>query len=117
MMTLREQLERLRDALPTPASSVTLTRADLGELLGQPDAVEPLSDLTVEDVAAEVDRAPSTVRGWCHDGKLRAYRLNGREWRITRGSLRDFLRAQHEDQDADPLPHSDDLSSWREVAA
>lgn len=91
-MTLKERLRQLAEALPSPTATVNLSRADLETLLGDAAEPEPLSDLTVEDVAEEVGRARSTVRGWCHDRKLRAYRLNGREWRITRAALWQFQR-------------------------
>jgi excisionase family DNA binding protein len=57
-------------------------------------ASEPLADLTVEDVGRELNRAPSTIRGWLGSGSLRGYRLNGREWRIPRQALKEFLEAQ-----------------------
>lgn len=53
-------------------------------------------DLTVDEVAALLNRAASTVRSWCHSGKLKAYRLNGREYRITHAALAEFQTAQRE---------------------
>lgn len=113
-MTLKDRIRRMVEALPSPTSTVSLSRVDLESMLGQAVEPEPLSDLTVQDVAEEVGRAPSTVRGWCNSGQLRAYRLNRREWRITREALREFQRDQQE-----PPPDigdSDDLGSWRDVA-
>ncbi|MGK7312554.1 MAG: helix-turn-helix domain-containing protein [Candidatus Longimicrobiales bacterium M2_2A_002] len=112
-LTLRDRLRKLVEALP-PGSSATLPRDQLAEWI-EAEEPEPLADLTVEDVAGIMDRAPSTVRGWCHDGKLRAYRLNGNEWRIPHEALREYQRGQLEDQKPDD-PESDDLSSWRDVA-
>lgn len=72
-------------------------------------------DPTAAKVALILDRAPSTIRGWCRDGRLPgAYRCQGREWRIPRDSLR-TLR----ENGATPSPRSDvpdaPLGSWREV--
>ena len=50
-------------------------------------------DRTVEEVAEEMRKAPSTVRGWLLSGDLRGYKFH-REWRIPRSALRDYLTAQ-----------------------
>jgi excisionase family DNA binding protein len=88
--------ERLR--LPSDASAVTLTRADLMALLEDSDAeprpVNVLADLRVQEVAHSIGRSPSTVRGWLGDGSLRGYKLNRREWRVPRSALRDYLDQQ-----------------------
>lgn len=48
--------------------------------------------LTVREVADATERAPSTVRTWCAEGRLPgAKRLRGREWRIPRSALRALL--------------------------
>ena len=47
---------------------------------------------TVLEVAAATNRAPSTVRTWCAEGRLPgARRLRGREWRIPAAALRALL--------------------------
>lgn len=75
-------------------------------------------DLTVEQVAAELSRAPSTVRGWLGAGELAGYKLRGREWRVPRASLRAFL-----DREANGSERSTEssaragaiaLDAWRE---
>lgn len=116
-MTLRDRLRRLASALPSDGSSVTLTRLDLEELLeGEVAEVRDRErDLTVEDVAEETGRAPSTVRGWLIEGTLRGYKLNGRDWRVPRAALRTYLEAQ-----AGPSPASDDgeavdIGAWRRL--
>ena len=66
-MTLEERLRQLASALPCDHSAVTMTRADLMALLerdGRDAEVWSTRDLTVERVADETNRAPSTVRGW-----------------------------------------------------
>ncbi len=51
-------------------------------------------DLTVKAVAKETGRAPSTVRDWLISGALCGCKLNGRDWRVSRDSLREYLHAQ-----------------------
>ena len=60
-MTLVERLRQLVEALPSDDCSVTITRADLISLLEE-DAGSAASprDMTVEEVARETGRAPST---------------------------------------------------------
>lgn len=111
-MTLRARLEALLDALP-PGGSVTLDREALEELLGaEGSGSEPVADLTVEEVAQELGRAPSTVRGWLGAEDLEGYRLRGREWRVPREALRAFL----EEERGNGREETSDLGSWREVS-
>ncbi len=114
-MTL-EDLLRLHEAMP-PGSSISLSREAVGGLL---DGLSPPrggaqdgGDLTLEEVAERVGRAPSTVRGWCRCGSLvGAYRLNGRGWRIPLLALEAFLRAQEEGRTG-PTIGGHNLSAWR----
>lgn len=47
---------------------------------------------TVAEFAERANRAPSTVRTWCTEGRLPgAKKLRGREWRIPRSALRALL--------------------------
>jgi excisionase family DNA binding protein len=106
---------RIRQALaPIPRGS--LVPVDyVRELLDQHDAPEGV-DLTVQDVATMLERAPSTIRTWCGAGRLPgAYRLQGREWRIPRSALRALREAPTE-----PARRADgtvDLGSWKKVAS
>jgi excisionase family DNA binding protein len=109
--TLRDRLRRIVEALPNGAA-VTLPRDELARWIDAGDP-EPLADLTVQEIAEIVGRRPSTVRGWCAAGELRAYRFRGREWRIPATALREF-----QDREADPGDldgDDDDLSGWREL--
>jgi excisionase family DNA binding protein len=110
-LSLKDRLRRIVEALP-PGSAASLPRDTLAEWIGA-DEPAPLSDLTVPEAAEIVTRKPSTVRGWCASGELRAYRLQGREWRITREALREF---QDRQANGDELDTDDDLASWRDVA-
>lgn len=49
-------------------------------------------DLTVLDVAFELNRHPETIREWCREGRFpRAYRSGPRgNWRIPSGDVDDF---------------------------
>lgn len=96
-MNLTERLRRIADALP-PSGAVTLTRADLLDLLktdGMSTAGEEGVDLTVDQVAKKLGRAPSTIRNWLAEERLPgAYRLRGREWRIPPATLQSFLQME-----------------------
>jgi excisionase family DNA binding protein len=119
-MTLAERLRALAHALPSEESSVTFTRSDLLTLAEGSGQTAPAStrDLTVENVAEEVGRAPSTVRGWLIEGQLQGYKLNGRDWRVTRDGLRAYLDAQREAADLSSGQEETedvDISAWRRV--
>ena len=91
-MSLADRLRLIISALP-PSASVTIRVEDLQAWLDAESVPGRTSlaahvDLTVDQFAAELNRAPSTVRGWCAAGQVSgAYRLHGREWRIPRASL------------------------------
>ena len=96
-MTIEERLRNLADLLPSDESALTLTRADLVSLLGDiapSNSTTSTRDLTVEEAAHEVHRAPSTVRGWLIAGDLSGYKLNHRDWRIPRAALQAYLKKQ-----------------------
>jgi excisionase family DNA binding protein len=108
------RLRGLMEALP-PGGSVMLSREALEEWLAAEPVVEPLTDLTVARAAEVLGRRPSTVRGWCASGELRAYRFRAREWRIPAAAIREFQDHQAEAE------HDDvggaDLGGWRDIVA
>ena len=119
-MTLAERLHSLAASLPSDASAVTLTRADLILLVegSTEDTTPPAGsrDLTVEDVAERVGRATSTVRGWLIAGQLRGYKLNGRDWRVSPTALQDHMDAQSALISApEPGDTGVDITEWRRV--
>jgi hypothetical protein len=84
------------------------------------DVGDELSDLSVEEAGELLARSASTVREYCRAGLLEgAYRQRGREWRVPRGAIRRFQRAEaavHEKpaerkkrRGSGPV----DLGSWR----
>jgi excisionase family DNA binding protein len=117
-MTVQERLRQLAAALPSDDSAVTLTRADLVALLeGEAGALDVATrDMTVKEVAEEMQRAPSTVRGWLIAGHLNGYKLNRRDWRVTRSALRAFIEGQSEESSDPPASPDDvDITAWRKV--
>lgn len=119
-MNLSDRVRALIAALPSDDSAVTLTRADLAALVEGTISEEPsppVRDLTVEEVAEKTQRAPSTVRGWLIAGDLNGYKLNGRDWRITRAALRAYLDNQKEGTHAGrctpEVEGEVDIAAWR----
>lgn len=112
-MTIRERLQLLVDALPSDEAAVVLTRASIMALLGGSEDRVEKGDMTVDEVARETRRAPSTVRGWLADGMLRGYKLNGRDWRIPQSSLETFLAEQRQPRRAAPATPASDIAAWR----
>ena len=118
-MTLKERFRQLASALPSDDSAVTITRADIVALLeddGRGTEVASARDLTVEEVAKETGRAPSTVRDWLISGALCGYKLNGRDWRVARSALRQYLEAQATKVSETPDDEGTvDVAAWRRV--
>lgn len=116
-----------------------MTALDLATLLAMPDDAlvpvrwvrEILASLeeqgddgglgdTVEQFAVRADRAPSTVRTWCADGRLPgARKLRGREWRIPRSALRALLDGDEPPERERGVKRLDvprgGLSAWRDA--
>ncbi len=117
-MNIEDRLRLLRDHLPA-GGSVTFTRADLSELLGEAEpvstGVDKPGDLTVEEIAVELKRSPNRVRDFIRSGALKAYTF-GREYRCTRAALEAFMDAQREGKREPAAPGKRaDLGGWRKV--
>jgi len=109
---LNVDLAKLLAALPNDA---LVTVRWLRAQLEQPEvADDSVADLSCAAVAKLLDRTPGCIRGWCQRGEIvGVYRLNGREWRIPRASLRAYQAAhgaKRSEQNAEPV----NLGSWRE---
>ncbi|MDB4890349.1 MAG: hypothetical protein JWL61_2204 [Gemmatimonadetes bacterium] len=115
--SVTDALRAIADPLP-PGSGVMLpvewlrAVADMQERAPNKPACGDV-DLTVREVAELLDRKASTVRGWCASGKLEAYRLNSREWRIPREALRALQERQRSAMKAANPAASVDLGAWR----
>lgn len=118
-MTLAGRLRQAVEGLPEGAS-ITLPVSVIRDWLSNLEAEaaeEDLGDLTVPELAEELDRAGSTVRGWLNAGEIpQAYKLNDREWRIPRAAVREFLDRQKNEVTAPGRVRSGDgsLGDWRE---
>ena len=106
-----EQLAKLLSDLPDDALvPVRWVRARLQRPAITDDGV---GDLSCADVAKTLGRTPGCIRSWCARAEIQgAYRLNGREWRIPRTSLRQYLDAQAQ-QKRDVVAGPVNLGSWR----
>jgi excisionase family DNA binding protein len=118
-MTLLELLRAMVGPLP-PGASLTLPADWLRAKLEGNGEDEASADLTIEEVALQTKRAPSTVRGWLNQGLISgAYKLRGRDWRIPPKALRDFLEAEKEaprGRRGSSPNRPVDLTAWRKVA-
>ena len=114
-MDLTEHIQRIVDGMPEGAA-VTLPVSWLREQLELQDgAGREIGDLNCEEAAKTLARSPSTVRDWCRAGDIpNAYRLKGREWRIPRSGLREFLEGQGNSRPkTSHCSRKVDLSAWR----
>lgn len=114
---LRAALEPVLAGLPDEAA-VTLPVGWLrSKLDGEGGTADAAVDMTVAQVGEALDRSPSTIRGWCAAGRIPgAFKLNRREWRVPRASLRRFLDAEaqkasseHDESTGEAV----DLGRWR----
>ena len=51
-------------------------------------------DFTVAEVGKFFNRSPVTIRTWIRDGRLRAYRFQGREYRIPEAAVEEFQQKE-----------------------
>lgn len=113
-----QTLEELRVWATNAPPGTSIPVASLVAMLANVEAGDdPLADLTVQEAAVELRRAPSTVRGWLGSGALRGYRLNGREWHVPRAAVREYLEAQRNGnrQVTKRNGKAADLSAWKNV--
>ena len=96
-MRISDRFKKLLEGMPNEAS-VTLPVTTLREWLDDsgPGGFEP--DLTVKEVADYFGRGANTVTAWIRAGDLRAYKLHGREYRVTRAAVEEFQRKQSQGQ-------------------
>lgn len=88
-MTLRDALDDLPDEALVP---VRWVRAKLEE---EPEDEDPLGKLyDVPELAARFDRSEATVRTWLSRGKMRGFKLEGRQWKVRGSEVRAFEQRQ-----------------------
>ena len=116
-MTLAE----LRDVIATHAPGSLIPRDWLLSQLEGVEAESPsttLADMSSEEAAEILHRAPSTVRDYCRRRLLPgAYRQRGREWRVPRSAVLAFQRAEAKPKApvrvSGRRAEEPDLGSWR----
>ena len=95
-MKLSDRLTRMIDGVPS-GRMISLPVDAVREWLNENGTGGLDQDLTVEDVAVFFNRSPVTIRTWIRDGRLRAYRFQGREYRITESAVEEFRQRQRGD--------------------
>ena len=109
MTALLDRLRQITEAVPR-GGAVVLPREWLeAELQALVLPLEHGRDLTVEQVAEQLSRPESTIRGWLGSGRFAGAYKRGRVWRVPRAALEDRRR---------PAPPSDDgvrLDGWRRL--
>ena len=106
------RLRQVAESLP-PDASVTVPCTWLLEALQEFEIQR--SDLTVAQVSERFQRSPSCIRSWIAQGILRAYKLRGRQLRVTPAALEEFEaneRAGTQPPSGARRPVAD-LSAWR----
>ena len=91
-MKLSDWLTRMIDGMPDGAS-ITLPVDTVRERLSQNGSGLD-QDLTVEEVGKFFHRSSGTIRTWIRDGRLRAYRFQGREYRVCESALEEFQQKE-----------------------
>jgi excisionase family DNA binding protein len=118
-MSLRTAVEMLVAAAPADATIPVRWLAEQLEADGARDITMPTDarvsvDLTVEELAAKLNRGTSTIRTWLARGDLPgAYRNHGREWRIPSTAVEAMQRAQAKRQPPVVETTAVELSDWR----
>lgn len=117
MTTVVQRLRALVEGLPDGGAAL-LPRSELLALVKALPLEElPGAAYSVADVATRLGRKPSTVRRLCAGGTLKAYRLNGRDFRIEPGALVEYIERQHDrPRTARQGAAAADLGSWRTIA-
>ena len=109
-MVLNERLRQLVALLPDDSSinlPVRAVREWLDETKREPEfqSADVAVDLTVEDIAQRMGKAPSTVRGWFTDRRSPiqgAYKFHGKEWRVAARDFQAYLDLQRTTQVPEP---------------
>ena len=91
-MKLSDRLTRMIDGMPDGASITLPVEVVKGWLAENGGGLD--HDLTVAEVGKRFQRSSVTIRGWIRDGRLRAYRFHGREYRVCESALEEFQQKE-----------------------
>ena len=91
-MKLADRIQRMIDVMPDGASIILSVEDVKGWLSESGSGLD--HDLTVEEVGKFFHRSPITIRTWIRDGRLRAYRFQGREYRVCESALEEFQQKE-----------------------
>ena len=72
-------------------------------------------DLSVQQVADRFGRSANAVRRWIANGQLRAYKLQGRQYRVSRAAIAEFQERQREGPPKGQNGTVSSLGAWRTV--
>ncbi len=101
-----------------PGTAVTFDRDVLLDVLSEaiPAPEERIDvDLSVQQVADRFGRSANTVRRWITNSQLRAYKLQGREYRVGRAAIAEFQERQREGPPNGQNGTVASLGAWRAV--
>lgn len=113
-----DALSRLRQFCDLAPAGTMVPVEALVAMLGAAEApADTPADLTVQEVAEQMGRKPGAVRGWIRSGELRAYLFNGKEYRVTRAALAEYIEAQRTGRKRSQggAGKTADLGAWRQV--
>lgn len=113
-----DALSRLRQFCALAPAGTMVPVEALAAMVGAAEAAaETPADLTVQEVADQMGRKSGAVRGWIRSGELRAYLFNGKEYRVTRAALAEYIEAQRLGRKRSPsgAGKTADLGAWRQV--
>ena len=92
VMKLADWLTRMIDGMPDDGSIILTVEAVKERLNENGSGLD--RDFTVEEVGKFFHRSPITIRTWIRDGRLRAYRFQGREYRVCESALEEFQQKE-----------------------
>lgn len=85
----------LRDVLDELPDEALVTVGWVRERLEEEPERDPMEELyDVPTLAARFDRSEATIRSWLADGKLRGFKLEGRQWKVRASEVRAFEQRQ-----------------------
>ena len=93
-MKLSDWLAGMIDGMPDDGSIILTAKSVRKRLSENGPGFD--HDFTVEEVGKFFNRSPVTIRAWIRDGRLRAYRFQGREYRVCESAVEELQQQQRE---------------------